>query len=296
MTYLIRQMGHLALGTPDPDKSAADLVGIVGVRETERADGTIYLTSNNRHHEVSYSRADKACVHAIGLEAVSREAVDEVHRRAKSDGLEILSDRPLRSHVDHAVRFVAPGGAILEVHTPVARTEPMFANGPGSRARRLEHVNCFVPDVAATAEFYLKTLGMKLSDQTEDGALRWFRVEDGYHHTMALGPGDGRMHHYAFDLRAMEDLAHLADTLLLDDRTLLWGPGRHGAGGNIFTYYIDPDGCIVENSVQMDRIDNDAVYEPRSWDISQGLAGRWINTWGTPPPATFMEPGLPFAA
>ncbi|KAA3506449.1 hypothetical protein G6L63_00365 [Agrobacterium vitis] len=41
---------------------------------------------------------------------------------------------------------------------------------------------------------------------------------------------------------------------------MAWGPGRHGAGENIFTYYADPHGCIVENSVQMAHIDNDAVY------------------------------------
>ena len=67
-------------------------------------------------------------------------------------------------------------------------------------------------------------------------------------------------------------------------------PGPHGA------VKVDADGCIVENSIEMYRVDNDAVYEPRSWDISEGLQGRWINLWGTPPPPTFGDPGIVFAA
>ena len=38
----------------------------------------------------------------------------------------------------------------------------------------------------------------------------------------------------------------------------------------------------------------DALYEPRTWQISPTLADRWINLWGSPPPKEFIEPGLPF--
>lgn len=78
------------------------------------------------------------------------------------------------------------------------------------------------------------------------------------------------------------------------DRALAWGPGRHGAGENIFTYFVDPSGCVVENSVQMAHIDNDDTYKARSWDMSQGINGRWINLWGTPPTPAFLIPGIPF--
>ena len=47
-------------------------------------------------------------------------------------------------------------------------------------------------------------------------------------------------------------------------------------------------------SVDMDRIDNDELYEPRTWAISPTLADRWINLWGSPPPFNFTDPGLSF--
>lgn len=295
MSYMVRQMGHVAFHSPDPDGAAQDLVEIVGMRVTERDGDTVYLSSNNRHHEISFTKGKAGTVRAIGLEAVSAEAIDEVRRRAQSDGLEILDDRPLGKHTDRAVRLVAPGGAIFEIHTPIARNQSARYIGVGANPKRIEHINAFAPDVAAFGEFCEKVLGMKLSDRTSDDRFRWYRAGDGFHHTVAMGTGDSMMHHYAFDQWAVEDLVAIADTLTLKGRAMAWGPGRHGAGSNIFTYYSDPHGCIVENSVQMAHIDNDAVYQPGNWDISEGLAGRWINLWGTPPMPAFLVPGIPFA-
>ena len=56
MTHLIRQMGHVAFSVPDPDISAQDLVEITGLKMTGTQDGTVYLSSNRRHHEVSYRK------------------------------------------------------------------------------------------------------------------------------------------------------------------------------------------------------------------------------------------------
>jgi catechol 2,3-dioxygenase len=293
LTYLIQQMGHVVISSPDPLGAANDLQEIVGLRITEQDGEAIYLSSNNRHHEVTYIRgAGKAVV--IGLEATSLSAIDEVYRRAKSDGLAILSDKPFGKHYDRAVTIVAPGGAVFEIHSPIARNQPERYNGAGARPRRIEHTNAFSPDTAAFGAFCEKTLGMKLSDRTADDGFRWYRAADGYHHTIAMGTGASALHHYAFDLHCMEDLVRIADNLAMSDRSLVWGPGRHGAGSNIFTYYSDPHGCIVESSIELARIDNDATYEPRSWDISEGLNGRWINLWGTPPTPSFLVAGIEF--
>lgn len=293
MGYLIQRMGHVVISSPDPLGAAKDLLETVGLRITEQDGEAVYLSSNDRHHEVTYVRGSGKAV-AVGLEAVSTEAVDEVYRRAKSDGLEILSDKPIGKHYARAITIIAPGGAVFEIHTPIARNQAARYNSVGARPRRIEHINALSPDTAALGAFCEKTLGMKLSDHTSDDAHRWYRGADGYHHTIAMGPGASALHHYAFDHHCLEDLARIADNLLLKDRALVWGPGRHGAGSNIFTYYADPHGCLVENSIEMARIDCDATYEPRSWDISEGFNGRWINQWGTPPTPRMLEPGIQF--
>ena len=294
MSYLIRQMGHVVISSPDPMGAAKDLCDVVGLRITEVDGDDVYLSSNNRHHEVTYTKGDGRAV-ALGLEAISAEAVDEVASRAQSDGLEILGDKPIGKYYDRGVQIVAPGGAIFEVHTPIKRNQDARYLGGRARPKRIGHINAFAPDTAAFGEFCEGTLGLKLSDMTEDDQFRWYRAQDGFHHTVAMGPGPSTLHQYAFDLHCLEDLSRIADNLALKEQALVWGPGRHGAGSNIFTYYADPHGCLVENSIEMERIDNDATYEPRAWDISQGLEGRWINMWGTPPTPGFLAGGIQFA-
>ena len=77
MTWLIRQIGHLVLSAPDPMASAEDLNQAVGLRITEMEGDTVYLSSNDRHHEVTYVKGAGEAV-CLGLEAVSAAAVDEV--------------------------------------------------------------------------------------------------------------------------------------------------------------------------------------------------------------------------
>jgi len=287
-------MGHVTFATPDPERSALDLVELVGLRVSGRRDGTVFLTSNERLYEVAFRQSRERHVAAVGLEAMDAAAVDEVRRRAVSDGLEVIEDKPLGPGIAHAVRFKAPFGLIIEVHTPVKRSEAARYIGSGSHPRRIEHVNFRVPDVLAVRDAFTGVLGLKLSDRTTGDEFNWFRAHDGYHHAVAVFRGEPALHHYAFDFHSLQDLAQIADSLVLKDRTLLWGPGRHGAGGNVFQYYIDPNNCVVEMSVGMDRIDNDALYQARDWEMT--ASHRWINLWGSAPPDDFTEPGIAFAS
>ncbi len=293
MDYLIRQMGYVVMTNPDPEESAEDLSEIVGLKVTEKNESGIYMSSNDRRCEIAYLRGEKTGAIAVGLEAMDAASVDEIARRAKADGLAIVDDKPLIAGVERAVRIATPFGPVIEIHTPVERNQPLRHIGTGSVPTRLEHVNLRVTDALGFQDFMTGTLAMKLSDRTANNELAWYRAFDGYHHTIAAGLGDGRMHHYAFDAFSMEDLIHIADTLVIKNRSLLWGPGRHGAGDNIFTYYRDPNGCAVETSVGMARIDCDPLYEPRVWSLEpeSGLRNLWQLA---PPPAAFGEAGIPF--
>lgn len=297
MPHLIRQMGHVAMTVPDPEASANDLVEITGLKITERRDGRIYLSSNQRHHEISYRPGPAAAVEAIGLEAMDEAAVDEVRRRLQADGVGLLDDQPLDPFMARAVRFMSPFGVIFEVHSAVTRDQSQRHVGPGSRPRRIEHVNVNVSDTLVARDFLTGVLGMELTDRTSKDEFLWFRADDGYHHTVAIYAGPPKLNHYAFDQNSLEDLVGIADTLVLKDRYLLWGPGRHGAGGNIFTYYIDPDGCVVENSIGMDRYGSDLPFEVRTWEMTLDPKSRLLNQWGsTRGPEDFTHHGMPFAS
>jgi len=291
MTHLIRQMGYVVIATPDPDGSARDLADMTGVRITHRAADAAFVSSNARYCDVAYLRDARPGIRAVGLEAMDDDAVDEVHRRAKSEGLTILDDKPLLPKVRHAVRFATPFGPIFEVHTPIEREPIDPAKFNGARVRRLEHVNLRASDPKGFHDLVTRLLGMKLSDRTTGYERAWYRCADGYHHTFACGPGDG-LHHYAFDAHALYDLAGVADALAAKGRSLLWGIGRHGPGNNLFSYYLDPNGCVVEVSFGLERIDNDALHEPGNFEFNS--SSNVLDRWGSQPPVAYGKALTPF--
>lgn len=295
MSYLIQQLGHVVISSPDPEAAAQDLCSVSGTRISDREDGAIYVTSNSRHHEVTFVKG-KGEVVAIGFEAVDDAAFEEICTRIKADGLEILDDKPMGKAYDKALRFVAPGGAVIEAHTAIARNQPARYFTAGPRPRRLEHVNVFADDIPAFGELVEDVFGMKLSDSIDGDGGRWYRAGDRFHHTLAMVGGESKLHHYAFDHYSMEDLMRVADHLYSLDRALVYGPGRHGLGENIFTYYEDQHGLYIENNIEMAHIDCDVTYEPLIWDVSEGANSKWVNKWGTAAPLDFLEGGIKFAA
>jgi catechol 2,3-dioxygenase-like lactoylglutathione lyase family enzyme len=184
-----------------------------------------------------------------------------------------------------------PFGPIFEIHTPIARNQPARYIGTTTRPKRLEHVNCHVRDTHGFRDLMVKLFGMRISDRANDDGNVWYRAWGGFHHTVAASKGN-KMHHYAFDAQAVEDLVSLADALDQKGRTLLWGPGRHGAGDNIFTYYRDPNGCVVETSFGMTRVENDDAYEMRDW--TKERPGRMRNRWGPATPSEYFDNGTPY--
>jgi catechol 2,3-dioxygenase len=292
MNALIRQMGYVVVATPDPRGSARDLAQIVGLRITHESEEAAYLSSNAKACEVAFLSGQQRGIRAVGLEAVNDAAIDEILARAKSDNLEILSDIPLVNGVRRAVRIRTPFGPIIEVHTAVERDkESLPLLNDGRHVRRLDHVNLRASDCRGFHDFATRFLGMKLSDRTTNYERAWYRAHDGFHHTIAAAPGEG-IHHFGFDAYSVLDLAGVADNLVARGRALLWGVGRHGPGNNIFSYYVDPNGIVVEVSFGMERIENEDCHEAGIWPFDAD--SRILDLWGSKPPETYGRSLSPF--
>lgn len=287
MTNLIARMGYVAMATPDPAASAAALAPLIGAR-TAQAGTSVYLSANARNCELIYLKAPDRGIAAVGLEVDDPATVDEIARRAQADGIEILSDRPIVPEAERAVRLRTPFGPILEIHTAVRQEGARSFRTLG--VRRLDHVNLRASDPQGMHDLLTGMLGMELSDRTERLERGWYRAADGHHHSLAVGEGSG-LHHYSFEAWSVEAIVELADRLAERERTLLWGPGRHGAGDNLFSYFADADGCVCEVCWGMERIESAAVRPARVWSMQHS---RVLNLWGAGPPPEYGSMLTPF--
>ncbi|MFD7843351.1 VOC family protein [Nocardia sp. NPDC059764] len=159
-----------------------------------------------------------------------------------------------------------------------------------ARVQRLGHVVFQTTRYRQTLDWYLEHLGLIVSDflfhagHRERGPVMSFiRCDQGStptdHHTLALALGpSNRYVHSAYQVADLDALAAGGEYLREQGYQRSWGIGRHIQGSQIFDYWRDPDGFMVEHFSDGDLFDN--TLEPGWAPMSaSGLA-----QWG--PPAT----------
>src|SRR4029450_6422610 len=55
-----------------------------------------------------------------------------------------------------------------------------------------------------------------------------------------------------------------------------WGPGRHGPGDNLFNYFIDPFGIVIEYTAEVQQVDGSyRGRAPADWKWPAGRFDQW---------------------
>jgi hypothetical protein len=160
--------------------------------------------------------------------------------------------------------------------------------------QRLGHVVLQSTRYREALDWYLHHLGLIVSDfkfyagQRDRGpTMSFIRCDRGTtpadHHTLALtlGPSD-RYVHSAYQVVDFDALAAGGEYLRDHGYRRSWGVGRHIEGSQVFDYWRDPDGFLVEHFTDGDMFDN--TLEP-GWSAmtASGLA-----QWGPPATKDFM--------
>lgn len=295
MTALVLRLGYVALNVTDISAAARDAENIAGARIVEKTADRMLMTSNQRHAELIFHKSNKDAVRCIGLEAFNVDCVTEVKKRAAKRGLKIISETPSLSAISHAVTFATSEGHIFEVHTPMPRDQPLRYLCGGIHPRYIDHVNLTSADPKLITEELVEVLGMKLSERSAGYEINWLRAGDHRHHTIGMVKGAPGLHHYSWEFADFADFKRLGDVLDADERSLIWGPGRHGAGDNLFAYYLDSAGFLVECTAEMELIQLNE--EPRIVDAGKNLSNpKVVNRWGALPPQTWIDHHSPFVA
>jgi catechol 2,3-dioxygenase-like lactoylglutathione lyase family enzyme len=160
--------------------------------------------------------------------------------------------------------------------------------------QRLGHVVVQSTKYRAALDWYLDTLGLIVSDflyfpgQRERGpTMSFIRCDRGSvptdHHTLALALGPANRYvHSAYQVSDLDALAAGGEYLKDHGYQRSWGIGRHIQGSQIFDYWRDPDGFMVEHFTDGDMFDS--TLEPGWAEFSaSGLA-----QWGPPATADFL--------
>ena len=163
-----------------------------------------------------------------------------------------------------------------------------------ARVQRLGHVVVQTTKYRASLDWYLDHFGLIVSDfqyyagQRDRGPVMSFiRCDRGAtpadHHTLAmvLGPSN-RYVHSAYQVCDLDAIAAGGEHLSELGYHRSWGIGRHIQGSQIFDYWRDPDGFMVEHFSDGDMFD--ATVEP-GWAPMTASA---LAQWGPPVTKDFL--------
>jgi catechol 2,3-dioxygenase-like lactoylglutathione lyase family enzyme len=189
-----------------------------------------------------------------------------------------------------AIRFTDPNGiAVTCRQTPPEAPERLPASG--LRPRRLGHANVKVRDVKAAVAFWVRAMGMWLSEEIGDD-LAFMRYGAEHHNLGVRGAPETALHHLGFEIPGWDGYRTILDNLDAVGYGAEFGPGRHAVGRNMFTYLLEPSsGLRLELFCDMARVDyqEDPETAPIRWRAEDRMT-RTLNVWGSaPPPPSFLD-------
>jgi len=174
-----------------------------------------------------------------------------------------------------SVGFLDPDGHRFVFGLPVAAP----ATSPAAALpARLQHVVVASTNAERMLSFYHDIVGFRLSDRVLDaeGSLRTCFLRTDYeHHSLAIFQADtNRLDHHCYESADWNSIRDWGDHFASIRLPVVWGPGRHGPGNNLFVFVHDPDGNWIEISAELERVTPDRPVG--AWPHEE----RTLNSWG----------------
>jgi catechol 2,3-dioxygenase-like lactoylglutathione lyase family enzyme len=195
------------------------------------------------------------------------------------DGVPVEIKAAPKSSPNEKSTFNQPSGG------PGVRGAPANSAVKRTRPRRLAHVLIFTPDVKRSIEFYIKVLGMRLSDRSGYDIAFLHGIHGSDHHMIAVARSNAAgHHHFSWDVGSVDDIGAGAKHMHDKGFEKGWGLGRHVLGANFFHYVQDPWGSFCEYSADIDYVPVD-----RDWPAQDHPPEDSFYVWGPNPPADFVH-------
>ena len=291
----VRKIAHASYEMPDLDKQLEYYTEILGLTLVARDKDAAYLASTVDHHSIVLRNGSQAKCVRLGFQIGPDDDLGEFERQVAGHGIKTRRKQAPEPSIAEMVTFEDPKGTLMEVCKRDAFAGQRF-QAKGVVPHKLGHVAFHCADVKHVTKFYCDVLGFRESDWMAD-FFSFLRCGPDHHTINLMGSGTNRHFHTAFELRDWAHLQTACDHLSLKGYKLLWGPGRHGIGHNLFAYHRSPNGLITELFAELDRMNEELGYfEPRPWHRDNPQKPKvWAkdpsaaNLWGIMPTEEMMK-------
>ncbi|MFD6156449.1 VOC family protein [Nocardia sp. NPDC060256] len=285
---LLTHLRHVDLAVPDYRRQLEFFSTLWGLMPVAEDSGISFLAAEGspEHYVVRLRRAEEKRLDLLAFGAATRTDVDALAERLLAAGERLIS-RPGTLDTPgggYGFRFFDVDGRTVEVSADVTARVHRKIEEREAIPVRLSHVVVNSPGIAATRTWYERHLGFALSDaigSPHTGDVMNFLRINPQHHSLGIAAGPhASVHHVSFELRGLDEFMRGTGRLLRAGAPLTWGPGRHLAGDNTFSYFADPHGNTMEYTTEMEQLDED-IWHPHQYTF---LDEQVSDQWGTANP------------
>ncbi len=295
----VKRLAHVGIWTPDVAALARFYYQIVGLGvraassgDVELEDANVFMTVRDDMPSLGLftdvrptygngrRNAPRTRLNHLSFEVDTDAELAALAARLKMAGIDLsLGPRDAEPDLGDTLWFNDPDGNRIEIAVAM---DDLFSPSQGRRATlaplALQHVALRTAHLEEMVEFYTEALGFDISDWLLRESV-WLRCNSD-HHTIMLTQGKPEIDHIGFSIADGPALLNWADHLGQEQVPVVWGPGRHGAGNDLFLRFADPDGLHIELSAGLQQYyDRDVTTPPRLWHTRSSA----LNLWGVMP-------------
>jgi catechol 2,3-dioxygenase-like lactoylglutathione lyase family enzyme len=258
----------MQLQSSDPARLAAFYADAMDMT-ARQLDGGDWICEGPLRRVLFTQGQDKKLGYA-GFACRDAEGLAAIRARAERNGVGILpSPSPLFGPEAFAVRD--PDGNLIAFGLSKMEQPRGGLRGP------LQHLTLATEDPVAIERFYVERLGFLTSDYVRDSdgkiLVCWMRSNHEHHTLACFRHSRQGIDHHSYEAGDWSVIKDWCDRMGARRIPLMWGPGRHGPGNNLFIFVEDPDGNWIEISAELE-----VMYDrpAKDWPHEEHT----LNSWG----------------
>jgi catechol 2,3-dioxygenase-like lactoylglutathione lyase family enzyme len=276
----IRYVGY---GLPGVEAERTFYRDIWGLREATVHDGCYYFAAegDDELFVVRLRQAEKPRIDVIAFAADSRAAVDDLFVKVEAEQCRIIFEPKDLSGfgAGYGFRFFSKDGLPFEISCDYQLGPKRQLGRDETIPERISHIVLHSPEHKSMVRFFVDVLGFRVSDWLGD-FMCFLRCNE-WHHRIAILPGPPSLNHVAYDMISVDEMMRGVAKLRRHNMDVRWGPGRHTAGNNTFSYFVTPGGFAVEYTSELQRVD-ETSWKPQVYTPSQSVMDQWGSGVGGP--------------
>ena len=285
---LITHLRHVDLAIPDYDRQLAFYTDVWGLTKVADDTGISFLAAEGspERYIIRLRKAAEKRLDLVSFGAASNADVDALAERLIAKGVRLVAE-PGDLGTEgggYGLRFFDLDGRTIEVSAGVKVRQHRRIEEKESIPVRLSHVVLNGTDPDRTSQWYTDVLGFRLSDTLagpEMGTVMNFMRCSPRHHSIAFARGPHvSLHHVSFEMRGIDEFMRGCGRVIRAGTKKVWGQGRHLAGDNTYSYFLDPENNTIEYTTELAELDEDA-WHPHVYDMHDPEVQ---DQWGTANP------------